>query len=378
VSTLVIGAGIVGVSTAVELVRRGERVTLVDRGGVSAGATGLGEGNVLAGDKLAGPELDLTIAGLEVYDELEARLGAVAGIRRKGSLLVHPEPDTWAAEPERVARLAAAGVQAELLDVTELRAREPQLTGPVAGASWFPGDLQCDPRAITLALADEAAALGCDIRPGTAVDAITVKDGHVTGVRGGGRVLPATTVVLAAGAWSGPLAESAGLPLPVQPRKGQLARLTVSPPDEQFLRHKIIDGSYLRSLVSVDAARQISTVVETTADGAVVVGSSRERSGFDASVDRPLAEAMRVRAARLIPRLAECPIEDVWVGFRPWLPDHLPAIGASRRVPGLVIGTGHEGAGIALGPVTGRVLARVICGEDPGIDLTPFDPDRFV
>jgi glycine/D-amino acid oxidase-like deaminating enzyme len=377
VSTLVIGAGIVGVSTALELVTRGEAVTLMDRGGICAGATGLGEGNVLAGDKLAGPELGLTIAGLEIYGEIEARLGAVAGIRRKGSLLVHPEPETWAVEPERVARLVAAGVDAELLDVTDLRAREPQLTGPVAGASWFPGDLQCDPRAITSGLAEEAAALGCDIRTGTAVDAITVENGRVIGVRSGGRVEPADTVVLAAGAWSSPLAESAGLPLPVQPRKGQLARLSLSSPDEQFLRHKIIDGSYLRSLVSADAARQISTVVETTGDGAVIVGSSRERSGFDAAIDHRLAKAMRARAARLIPGLADCPIEDVWVGFRPWLPDHLPAIGASRRVPGLMVATGHEGAGIALGPVTGRVLARVICGEDPGIDLTPFDPDRF-
>ena len=152
--------------------------------------------------------------------------------------------------------------------------------------------------------------------------------------------LAADEVVLAAGPWSGPLAEGAGLRLPVAPRKGQLTRVRLPRPDEQFLRHKVIDGAYLRSLASPDAGRQISTVVETTADGGVIVGSSRERVGFDPAVDHALARAMRARAAHLIPALAQCPVDDVWVGFRPWLPGGGPAIGLSRRVPGRVVATG--------------------------------------
>ena len=196
-------------------------------------------------------------------------------------------------------------------------------------------------------------------------------------MRVGGELLAADTVVLAAGPWSAPLAAGAGLRLPVQPRKGQLARVRLPRADERFLRHKIVDGDYLLSVASGDGDRQISTVVETTIDGAVIIGSSRERSGFDPAIDHELAASMRARAARLVPRLADCEIEDVWVGFRPWLPDHLPAIGASRTVPGLVVGAGHEGAGVALGPITGRLLAQVVCGEQPAVDLEPFDPDRF-
>ena len=109
-----VGAGIVGAATARELSVRGVRVTLFDRGEVSSGTTGLGEGNVLASDKDAGPELDLTTAGLAVYDEIDARLGAEAQVRRKGALIVHPDAETWAGEPERVARLRAAGVETEV------------------------------------------------------------------------------------------------------------------------------------------------------------------------------------------------------------------------------------------------------------------------
>jgi glycine/D-amino acid oxidase-like deaminating enzyme len=358
---------------------RGVRVLLVDRGEVSGGTTGLGEGNVLASDKDAGPELELTVAGLRVYDELDARLGTEAQVRRKGALIVHPEAETWAGEAERVARVRAAGVAASLLSADEVREREPLLTGDLHGASYFGGDLQCAPRAIARALAREAAAAGAEVRTGCAVAAIAVdRARRVSGVRlaEGGRVA-AGAVVLAAGAWSRALAESAGLTLPVEPRWGQLVQLAAPAGERRLVRHKVVDGSYLRSVASAEAGLQITTVVETTWDGDVLVGSSRARRGFDTAVDDAVSEAMLARGARLMPRLRELPRAAAWSGLRPWLPDHLPAIGPSARVPGLWVATGHEGAGVALGPVTGRVVAQAFCGEAPAVSLAPFDPDRF-
>src|SRR4051795_12290521 len=122
---VVVGAGIVGAATAWELARRGAEVTLVDRGEVSGGTTGLGEGNVLCSDKDAGPELDLTVLGMAVYDELDERFAGVARIRRKGALIVHPDARTWAAEPDRAHRLRAAGVAAELVAADDVPTLEP-------------------------------------------------------------------------------------------------------------------------------------------------------------------------------------------------------------------------------------------------------------
>ena len=182
-------------------------------------------------------------------------------------------------------------------------------------------------------------------------------------------------MVIAAGPWSRGLAEGAGLALPLEPRKGQLVRLAAPAPG--LIRHKVVDGSYLRSVLSSGSGLEVSTVVETTWEGDVLVGSSRERRGFDTSVDAAVSEAMIARAARLFPRVAALPVAAAWAGLRPWLPDHLPAIGASRAVPGLWLATGHEGAGVALGPVTGRLVAQLVCGEAPVVDPAPFDPDRF-
>jgi D-hydroxyproline dehydrogenase subunit beta len=366
----IVGAGIVGCATAYELARRGVRVCLLDRGEVSSGTTGLGEGNVLCCDKLPGRELDLAQLGLALYDELEELLGEEAGIRRKGALVVHTWPGSWDAEPERIAQLRAAGVDCELLDPSGVRATEPELRGELLGASYFPRDLQCDPQAIARALAREAEALGAAVETGRAAESVAVSAGRVEGVAD----ITADAVVIAAGAWSAPLALSAGLQLPLEPRKGQLVRLEQRP---DFLRHKVIAGSYVASVASEDAALAVSTVMETTLDGHVLVGSSRERRGFDLSVDPAVSEALVESAGGLAPRIGELRVDDAWAGLRPWLPGGLPAVGPSAAAEGLWIATGHEGAGVAHGPVTGRLIAQAICGEPSALDLAPFDPDRF-
>jgi len=375
---VVIGAGIVGAACARELAVRGVGVTLVDRGEIAGGTTGLGEGNVLASDKDEGPELELTREALAMYDEIEGRLGHVARIRRKGALIVHTDEQTWDGEPARVDRMLRYGLRCGLIDPAGVRKLEPALTGPILGAAWFPDDVQCAPRPITRALVREARTAGAVVRTGCEVSSISADGGRVRGVRvGDGTLVEAGAVVLAAGAWSRRLAGSAGLELPLEPRWGQLARLTPRRRDPPLLRRKVVDGSYLASVASADPGLEITTVLETTWEGDVLVGSSRARRGFDNSVDPAVTDAMVRRAARLVPAVADLPVDEVWSGLRPWLPDHLPAIGPSARVPGLWVATGHEGAGIALGPVTGRVLAQAFCGETPLVDLAPYDPDRF-
>jgi D-hydroxyproline dehydrogenase subunit beta len=370
----VVGAGIVGCACAWELGRRGVRVCLVDRGEVSGGTTGLGEGNVLCSDKEPGPELELARLGLALYDEVEGLLGGPAGIRRKGALVVHTEPAGWEAEPARLEALRGAGVACSLLDPADVRQTEPELCGEMLGASWFPRDLQCAPRAIARGLAREAERLGATVLTGRAVEEIAVRGGRVEGLETAEGRLAADAVVLAAGAWSAPLARSAGLELPVEPRKGQLVRLARRP---GFLGCKVIDGGYMAAVASPGAGLRVSTVVETDFDGHVLVGSSRERRGFDLSVDPAVSDALLRTAARLAPGVRALQVDAAWAGLRPWLPSGLPAIGASAAADGLWIATGHEGAGVAHGPITGRLVAQAMGGEAPELDLTPFDPDRF-
>jgi glycine/D-amino acid oxidase-like deaminating enzyme len=368
VRVVVVGAGIVGAATARALAARGVEVDLLDAGEIAGGSTGLGEGNVLCSDKDAGPELELAVLGLAAYDDIGHRYGARARIRRKGALVVHRDAAALAAEPARLERLRAAGVRCELLEPKQARALERGLAVDLLGASYFPDDLQCDPRGIARAMAEEA---GVRVRTRTRVERILPGEG----VRLADATLEADAVVLAAGVWSAELARGAGLELPVEPRKGQVVRLGGG---GMTIGHKVVDGGYLAAVAAPGAGLQVSPVLETTWDGDVLVGSSRERRGFDTTVDAAVTAALLAHAARLMPGVARLEVVDAWAGLRPWLPDGLPALGPSRAVPGLWVATGHEGAGVGLGPISGESVAAALCGERPAVDLTPFDPDRFL
>ena len=329
---------------------------------------------MLCCDKEAGPELGLARLGLALFDEIEELLGASAGVRRKGALVLFGEEAAWQAEQERLGTMRAEGVECAPVGPGELRELEPELRSDLAGASLFPGDLQCAPREIARGLAREAEGLGAVMTRHVEIERIAVEGGRVAGVETADGRIPADVVVLAAGTWSAPLAASAGLALPLEPRKGQLVRLERRP---GYFRHKLIDGSYMAAVSAGDAGLHISTVMENTLDGHVLVGSSRERRGFDLSVDPSVSDALLDAAARLAPGIRGLAPDAAWAGLRPWLPDGLPAIGPTRAADGLFVGTGHEGAGVAHGPLTGRLLAQAICGERPALDLAPFDPDRF-
>ena len=135
-----------------------------------------------------------------------------------------------------------------------------------------------------------------------------------------GERLACEHVVVATGPWAAALTG-----LPVEPRKGQLVALAAPP---GLIRHKLIEAAYVDAVAAADEGLAIAVVVEQTLDGdEVLVGSSRERVGFEHTVRDEVTRAMLERAARFVPALSELPVTRSWCGFRPWLPDGLPAVG---------------------------------------------------
>ena len=140
--------------------------------------------------------------------------------------------------------------------------------------------------------------------------------------------------------------------------------------------HKVYDGDYFGATQSSDAALQTSSVVESTAAGTVLIGSSREQVGFDKRLRVDVLREIAAKALRLFPFLAGASVMRSYGGFRPFMPDHLPVIGEDHRMPGLWHATGHEGAGIGLSLATAELILAAMLGRPAPLDAARFSPAR--
>ncbi|MFI6446865.1 NAD(P)/FAD-dependent oxidoreductase [Kitasatospora sp. NPDC050543] len=372
---VVVGAGVVGAACAYYATLAGLSVTVLDRGPVAGGTTGAGEGNLLVSDKEPGPELDLALLSTRLWRELAGTLGPATEYEPKGGLVVAADPARLDALRAFAAAQRVAGVSAQEIPGDGLHDLEPHLAPSLAGGFHYPQDAQVQPALAAAHLLRAAREAGAVLRTGESVRAVrTDRAGAVAGVSTDRGELDAPAVINAAGTWGGELAALAGVALPVLPRRGFVL---VTEPLPRIVRHKVYAADYVADVASGSAALQTSAVVEGTPGGPVLIGASRERVGFDRTLSVEVLRRLAAQAAELFPVLADVSVLRAYRGFRPYLPDHLPAIGADPRVPGLYHACGHEGAGIGLAPATGLLIAEQLTGKQPELDLTPFRADRF-
>ena len=372
---VVVGAGMIGAACAEALSAAGVRVLVIDRDGPAAGTTAAGEGNILVSDKEPGPELELAIAARAEWDVVLSRLPRrVADVEweTKGGVVVattDPEPLKAFAAKQR-----EAGVSARVITPADAFELEPLLTPRVTVGVHYPDDAQVQPVLAATALLTAVRDRGGEVRSGVTARAVRRSaQGRVVGVETDDGVIACGAVLNACGPWAGPFSADAGAPIQVLPRRGMIL---VTAPLPECVRHKVYDADYVGAVGSGDAELQTSTVVESTRSGTVLIGSSRERIGFDDSVRVKVLRELAAKAVGLFPFLGDVPVMRAYGGFRPYAPDHLPVIGPDPRTPGLWHATGHEGAGIGLAPSTGRLVTELFLGLAPHVDPDPFRVDR--
>ncbi|WP_070379731.1 NAD(P)/FAD-dependent oxidoreductase [Rhodococcus sp. WMMA185] len=378
---VIIGAGITGAACARALARAGFAVAVLERGAAVGGTSAMCEGNLLVSDKAPGPELALALHAADRWyalrDELRDELGPdfpSIEYERKSGLVVATTHTGARALKTFSGTQRAAGVEARELSVDDAGKLEPFLTRDITAAVHYPQDAQVQPAATAEALLASARRAGTEVLTGVEVTgAMRGIDGRINGVSTMNGRHGADIVINAAGPWAGAVASSLGVSLPVLPRRGMVL-VTTRMPHRIF--RKVYDADYVGATQSGDADLQTSTVVESTAAGNVLIGSSRQRIGFDDRLDLGVVREIAAKSMRLFPFLAEMQILRTYGGFRPYMPDHLPVIGEDPRVPGLYHVTGHEGAGIGLSVASADILRARILGEDSPVDAAPFTVDR--
>jgi glycine oxidase len=342
---IIIGGGIIGLSLAIALRKRGATVLVVERGEPGREASHAA-GGMLVGTPLETPEAlqPLAAASATMYPEfaheLEVESGMKVDLRDQGTILFHSADD----------HLEVVGFdQVSLADIEPLLA---DLKSP----AFYLKERSVDPRALTTAALKTAKNRGVDFSSGDAVTAVNLSDDRVTGVTTVKTTFHAPKVINCAGAWSSQIGPYL---IPTRPVKGQM--LCLAMPKREFIRHVI---------------RSPKVYLIPRSDGRLLVGATVEEAGFDKRTVPETIQRLHNAALELVPRLADARMLEDWTGLRPGTPDALPILGATST-PGYYVATGHFRDGILLAPITAEAMAAVIEDRKSQYDLAPFSPQRF-
>lgn len=374
---IIIGGGVIGASICYQLARERVRVLLLDRNGLAAGSSGACDGLLLLQSKKPGIHTTLAAESLEMMQRLAEELPLDVEFHREGGLVVIETEEDYQAMTRFAAERRVEGVDVSLLDAAQVREIEPSLSRQIYGATFCPYEGQINPMALTLAFAKGASQLGADIVQGEEVRDINLSRGRVSGVVTDKHTYKSEIVVNAAGVFSPEIGRMAGVHVPIVPRRGQLVVTAAVPP---LLKRCLISAGYIAAKFNPESARGAragGVSIDQTRSGNFLLGSTREFVGFDFRTTFPDLKNIVNRAVAIIPGLGELNVIRSFAGLRPYTPDGLPILGWVPGVPGLVMAAGHEGDGITLSAVTGKLIAELIVDGRPHLPLDEFRCERF-
>jgi sarcosine oxidase subunit beta len=364
-SVVVIGGGVIGLSTAYHLARQGVRhVVLLDKDALGSGSTSKAAGGVRA--QFSDPvNVTLGARSLETFRDFSALLGQEIDLHQVGYLFLLSTPESVAAFEANVALQNDLGIPSRMIGLEEARRLSPLVsTDGLLAAAYSPTDGHCTPESVVLGYASAARRAGATLLPHCAATGIDVRDGCIVGVRTEAGTIRTDTVVCAAGAWSAEVGSWVGVDLPVTPLRRQI--LVTEP----------VPGLDPHTPFTID----FDTTFYFHAEGrGLLLGMSDpdETPGFkltrsDGWLPR-LGEAIERRA----PALAEIGIAGGWAGLYEMTPDHNALVGRAETVENFLYATGFSGHGFLMGPAVGEVMRDLYLGEETFVDIGGLSAARF-
>jgi glycine oxidase len=363
---IVIGAGIIGLSLAIDLNKKGLRVLVVEKGEPGREASWAAGGMLCDFPPETRPGLhELATASARMYPEfvheLEDESGLKIDLRSAGTIVLESVAN-------RLRTVRAGQSPATIQDYVlpndvlpmPLDEFEPALRIPDATEAGltplFVNERCVDPRHLTAAAIAAARHRGIDFSSGDHVLAVEISDGKTSGVRTDKTQFAAGMVVNCAGAWAGQIGPHQ---LPTRPVKGQM--LCMIMPEKEMVRHVV---------------RAPDVYLIPRSDGRMLIGATSEEVGFDKRTVAETIQKLRQSALDLVPKLADARILEAWAGLRPGTPDGLPILGATLT-PGYFVAAGHFRDGILLAPITAKLMAEVMTDRGPEIDISHLSAGRF-
>ena len=359
---MVIGAGVIGLSIARELRRRGvEDVTVLDRGRCGGEASWAAAGMLAPNAETheEGAFFRFCTASNALYPEFAAQLLEETGIDieldRTGTLFLSFGESDDRLISEKFEWQREAGISVERLATEDVRKLEPEVSPSVRGGLFYPNDWQVENRKLAQALRRSCELSRVSVREGVEAKGLLSDGGKIVGVRTPESDIWASTVIVANGAWACGLLGGET----IRPIRGQMISL-------------VGDRRVLRSVVYSTRG-----YVVPRADGRVLAGATVEDVGYRKEVVTEAIEVLRDTALEISPVLGNFYIKEAWAGLRPFSVDALPVIGRLPGREGLFVATGHYRNGILLAPITAKVVVDAVMGSCESEYLDAFGPERF-
>ena len=362
----VIGGGVIGCLTALYLHRLGASPIILEKGQTGRESSWAGAGILCPIHPWLYPDsfTHLVDTSLAMYPEMNRMLLDTTGIsmqwHKSGLMIPLFEDDRIHHREDALAWSRKFGWNVEELDADQTREHESTMSEHVTGSLLWPevGQVR-NPR---LLAAVKKALLLCNVPIREHAEVVGLSEnaqGEINAVRiASGETIETDAVLLAAGSWSGELAQQIGLELPVEPVKGQIVLLKDKP-------------GVVNHIIKHDDVYMVPR-----SDGHILVGASMERVGFQRGTTDNVIDNLLEATYRITPGLKQSKIVEQWMGFRPGSPDGMPYLGPVEGRSGLWVASGHYRNGVALAPGTADIMSRWIMGEEPQMDLSDFRVDR--
>lgn len=378
---LIIGGGIIGCSIAYYTSKYGRDVTIIEKGEFVSGTSSRCDGNILAIDKDPGFDSQMSLVSQKLVTDLSEELEHSFEYRAPGSILVCESDEEMEAAQQWINRQKQAGLPFRMLDRQDIREESPFFADDLLGGLECATDSTVNPYLLAFSLLSESKKYGTKAFNHTEVKEMKRDIDGFFIVETTNGTFTAKQVVNAAGVWAPKIGQMLDINIPIEPRKGHII---VASRQQHVGCRKVMEFGYLISKFGgkrkVDALTEkygVALVFEPTESQNFLIGSSREFVGFHTRINNEVIKCIANRAIRFYPKMADMMVIRSYAGLRPWTEDHLPIISRVEHIPNYFIAAGHEGDGISLAAVTGKVIEELLNEKETIIPTEPLRLSRF-
>jgi len=381
---VIFGSGVNGLSTAYELSKRGKEVLIVEKHEIGAGASSSCDDMIFLQTKKPGLLLEMALRSLELFKELRKELPCDIEFETRGGTILIEDEDQLSVMRDFVSKQAQYGLDVEIIDAKSLRKIQPFVSPHVIASTYGTRDSQVNPMRLMNAFYAGATKMGTRLLRGVEPVSISFRTGHWEIRLSSGDTVEAGSVVNATGAWTNEVTRLLGIELPISPRKGQIMVTEAIP---AVGKTNVLSAQYIVSKLRPHTEKKSDRAEDRlglgfaftgTENGNYLLGSTREDAGFAKTTKPETLTLLARQLKRFFPVMADIHFIRTFAGFRPSTSDGMPIIGELPGHPGFFVAAGHEGDGIALSPITGRVVADLVEGKKPEFNLEKLDPARFL